>query len=410
MATLRLAIVSDIHADETETNWSYVTAEPPVARTNMHPLNDLQQFVVDRSIDVDYLVAPGDIANQADTIGLQYAWRKLHGLASTLGAGLVGAPGNHDVITHSEASDRTVMLRNLLPTFPTGSATMDDDFWRDGFCIIENPSHRFLVLNSTIDYPDYPVGASRDSDQWRDYEIIIDRGGFPLDLEERLNVRLQGLPQKINVAVLHHHPQEHQLSEFMKDSYGPMRRGDELIATLNRHPSTGRWLVIHGHKHIPQLVHAGGIPGANVVFLGSASLGAKIWDHANTRARNQFHIVEITDDVAPNLGSMRGIVQSFVWSSGLGWRDSVSVDSGLPAVTGFGCVDDHRDLGDQIIAHMDGRSLPMCDYEDVLIAIPRIRYQTPDHFTLLEDYLYDRGFIFLRGYRHEILQLARSSS
>lgn len=376
----------------------------------MHPLNDLHEFVVDRALNVDVLVAPGDIANQADTIGLQYAWRKLNGLASALGAELVGSPGNHDVITHSEAPDRTVMLRNLLPTFPTGIADKDEEFWQDGFCIIENSSHRLLILNSTTDYPDYPVGASRESDEWRDYETMIDRGGFPVEMEELLNARLQGLSQKINVAVLHHHPQEHQLSEFLKDTYGPMRRGDELIATLNRHVNAGRWLVIHGHKHIPQLVHAGGIPGANVVFLGSASLGAKIWDHANTRARNQFHIVDVTDDSAPNLGSMRGTVRSFVWSSGLGWHDSVSSDSGLPASTGFGCVDDHRDLGDQVIAHMDENSLPMCDFQDVLAAVPRIEYQTPDHFSLLEGYLYDRGFILLRGYRHEILQLARRSS
>jgi len=407
MAQLRVAVVSDIHAGSKPSEWTHVVAEPPSASAGDQPLADLFHFVRSTQLRADYLVAPGDIANQADGIGLQYAWRVLHSLATEMGARLVGAPGNHDVITHDDVPDGTVLLRNLLPSFPVGEPAIDDQFWVDGFAILEEPTHRVVVLNSTYDFPAYPSGFGPGTPEWNAYLNALDRGSFPNEVEGRLDQALEGLDPKINLLVVHHHPQEHQLKDQFKDTYGPMHRGDALLALLHRHHSVGRWVLLHGHKHIPQLVHAGGAVGTSVTVMCAASAGASIWPPHHTVTRNQFHVLNLEDDSLPGLGTLRGTVESYFWAFSEGWMPPQRRGSGLPAVTGFGCTDDHRDLASQVAHLMNSEALEFMDVPELHARLPRLRYQVPVEFELFEQELLTAGFFLSRDYEERVHQVVR---
>jgi Calcineurin-like phosphoesterase len=257
MKPIRLAVISDIHAGDERSESTHVRTEPPAARNNRHPLNDLRHLIEKNTLRADYLIAPGDLANMADPNGLNYAWRQLHGLAVQLKARLLSAPGNHDVITHDSVTDPRHMLKSLLPTFPTGNVDIDNHFWEHGWCSIEEVDHRIVIIDSTSGFPSFPAGATKRSRKWKDYKRDIDRGSLAESVERALEAYVSNLvDKKANIAIIHHHPQEHQLRDYLQDGYGPMYRGSELLDIFTGHPRGGRWVIIHGHKHVPQLANA----------------------------------------------------------------------------------------------------------------------------------------------------------
>jgi hypothetical protein len=407
----RFAVVSDIHAGDERSDWTYVKIEPPVARRHRHPLCDLQLIIDQDGIRCDYLIVPGDIANQADPKGLNYAWRRLHEIADQLGARILSAPGNHDVITHDAAADPREMLKSLLPSFPTGDVDLDSEFWAKGWCSIEEPEHRILILDSTSGFPVYPVGVDKASPEWDEYKRQIDRGSITESIENEIEGYIAGLSErKINVALIHHHPQEHQLRDYLQDEYGPMFRGGSLLELFSKYPQGGRWIIIHGHKHIPQLVNAISSSSNGPLILCAASLGAQLWSPVNTVTRNQFHVLSVSNETIPGVGSICGTVESFTWGYGDGWSRSERRGSGLPGRGGFGCTIDSATLSQQIVTLMDEASLEFMPYPNLLARVPHLPYQLPRDFESLEDDLERVGFNFDRDRHDRITQLSRKVS
>ena len=299
------------------------------------------------------------------------------------------------------------MLKNLLPSFPTGISTLDTNFWARGWCVIEEADYRILVLNSTADFPDYPSGALPESDEMKAYLAFIDRGGLAPGVEAGVRTYLESAPEKLNIALLHHHPIEHQLRAHLQDGYGPMRRGGEVIDILTRSAAAGRWLVIHGHKHIPQLVSATTTSANGPIVLCSASLGAKIWDPLDTVARNQFHVVDVQFDASnPNIG-LCGTVESYTWGVGVGWYLSDRTGSGLPGLSGFGAATEPRLIAariDALIPPSPGAFVPI---KDVVAVIPELPFLLPDDWVMLEDFAGAAGVIFTRNRRQRMVSVGR---
>lgn len=407
MTTIRIAVASDLHAFDVASQDSHVVIEPPSARPNQQPLSDLVAFVSNNSISADLLFVPGDIANHANTPGLSYGWRRLHELASAMGAQLLAVPGNHDVVTHEPVADPRAPLKNLVPTFPSGEAVGDDAFWEQGWLLLEYPEHRVLLLDSTRGFPPYPVGAPRNSKRWRKYLRSLDRGSFSRSIEDELETIFKDLTPKLNLAMVHHHPMEHQMREHLQDEYGPMKRGSDLIDLLSRHPDAGRWILIHGHKHIPQLSHAIGATANGPLLLCAASVGGKLWSPINTVTRNQFHLLTAENDPIPGTSSIRGTVENYTWGFGQGWIESERMGAGLPANTGFGCSEDFRSVADRLVDLMETEDLEFISIASLLRRTPYLPHILPADFSYLEIELEKRGFGFDRNRLHKITQLTR---
>lgn len=402
MARLRVAIASDIHARETFGKGTYaILGSKPSEFSD--PLTDLAQLISKDRIKADYLLAPGDIGDQADATGLTHGWRKLNELASLLGAELLGAPGNHDIVTRKRVADPRINLKLLLPSFPTGDKSLDDEFWLKGWAVVEKPDHRFLIMDSTFGFPSFPNTDDETSQEFHQYIQAIERGTFPEAMETGIRDAIVALPAKLNVAVLHHHPQEHQYRAHLKDGYGPMVRGDSLVSLLSGYPAAGRWLVIHGHKHVPQLVNASTVTMNGPMMLCSASVGAELWAPVSTIARNQFHIATIDNELPAGGGVLCGVIDSYTWGFGVGWSDSHRDAAGLPAKTGFGATEDFRVTARTIADHMSREELSFLSYADAVALAPSMPYQMPLDMHFLERELEAAGLSFLRD-RHEKIQ------
>lgn len=411
MADMRIAVISDIHAGDEGSEWTHVRIEPPAARLNQHPLTDLRHLIKKNELRAEYLVVPGDLANRADPEGLAYAWRQLHSIAGQLDARLLSAPGNHDVVTHDAIGDPRSILKNLLPTFPTGDVSLDEHFWREGWCSIEEADHRIVIIDSTSGFPQFPSGATKRSLRWRTYKQHIDRGSVTDSIERGLETYVSSLTDsRTNIAIIHHHPQEHQLRDYLQDGYGPMFRGGELLEIFTRYPRGGRWIVIHGHKHVPQLANAISSSSNGPLVLCAASAGAELWSPVNTVTRNQFHILTASNKVVAGVGSLCGTVDSFTWGFGDGWSVSERRGSGLPGHSGFGCAIDSATLADQTAAVMNDGQLEFLPYSDLKRMVPQLPYQLPRDFEAFEDELEYRGFGFDRDRYERITQLSRKQA
>ncbi|WP_076111413.1 MULTISPECIES: metallophosphoesterase family protein [Mycolicibacterium] len=410
MTTLKIAIVSDVHADEQENRWTRIGCEPPNANRNQHPLSDLQYVVDSESLRCDYLVVPGDITNQANAFGLSYAWRRLNELATALDARLLAVPGNHDIVTRAPTRDRSLGLKNLIPGFPLPEAEMHSSFWENGWFLVDEPDHRILLLDSTLGFPEFPESVDEESPAFAEYLTAVERGSITERVEGEVRDRLRSLDElKLNIAVVHHHPQEHQNHQYMQDSYGPMHRGTDLLDILSSNPRSGRWIVIHGHKHIPQLVHATTSTSNGPLILCSGSLGAKLWEPIDSVTRNQFHMLTATSDPAStNTSSLRGSVETFTWGFGVGWYRSDQTGSGLPPYGGFGCSDDFRSIAAQIKEVMASENLYFIGYAELIAKVPQLPFILPADIDFLEDFLDQDGYQFRRDRKRRIVQLVRA--
>lgn len=407
MVSLRLAVLSDLHASEYESNSTHVVAEPPLASALMHPLSDLRNFVTAQQLKADYVLTPGDIADRADATGLQYGWRQLNELSRLMDARLLGTPGNHDLVTHDASLDQRDALKRLLPSFPTGNIDRDEVFWQTGWTMVEKSDHRFLIIDTTHAFPTVPVGVNRKSKAWKDYLREIDRGYFTENVQGSISDYLKTAPPKLNIALLHHHPAEHQHQEFLKDTYGPMRRGSELIEMLSSDPLQPRWLVIHGHKHVPQLGQATTNSSSGPILFCAGSLGARLWSPIDTVAHNQVHVISVTDEAGHAPGQLLGTVDSFTWGYGDGWRRAFREGAGLSSTTGFGSWTDFRTAALAVIDYMRRTELVFESYDGVIAAVPEIPYLLPADFALLEDYLEHHGLEFRRDRYERIAQLVK---
>lgn len=405
MTKLSLAVLSDLHvgsSQDSESSYSFVTAGP----SSVDPLSNLLEHVKNESLSADYLLVPGDIADKADAHGMAHGWRMAHAIAKELGATVLGVPGNHDVVTRSEAEDPRAALKLLSPSLPTGYEAEDATFWSQGWVLLERHDHRFLLIDSTFGFPEYPDGGSS-SPGWTEYLARLERGVISTDMVASIERAVAGLEEKVNIAIVHHHPQEHQSKQYLQDYHGAMLGGDELMEALENNAGCGRWFLIHGHKHVPQLINGSPTSSNGPLVLCAASAGAKLWHPLSTLTRNQFHLVMLTNEDENYPMSLRGTVHTSSWGFGIGWYPSSETMVGLPAESGFGHSDDFRLTAKQIEAYLDLNSLVYATYDNIVSAVPSLKYLLPSDFLMMEKYLARSGIEFQKNNKQQAVQVGR---
>jgi calcineurin-like phosphoesterase family protein len=400
VSSLSLCVLSDVHAHGAVIDDSYVSRESKYAGEYTNPLVDLQECICQRSLHADYLVIPGDMTHGADISGLLFCWHELQEIAELLGAKLLAIPGNHDIVIKEHQEDIRAHLKDLNPTFPTALSSSIDSFWRDGWMLIEEATHRFLLIDTTYGISSRPYGEAAE----KEYDFLVQRGKYSRAMNALIKRKLQGLPEKINIAVLHHHPQEYQSVKELKDTYGAIEGGDLLVDTLSNCTSTGPWFIVHGHKHIPLLTNMKIHTNSGPSVLCSASVGARLWGKIGTITRNQFHIVELFNDLSFN--RLCGRVTSFSWAFNFGWYTANTLAAGLPPKCGFGFLGDIRKLAEKIAQDLKNSGLQLIEYRSLLERYPQIDFLLPKDLDDLEYHLNNNGYGFLWN-RGSIMQLSK---
>jgi predicted phosphodiesterase len=375
--TLSLAVLSDLHAFDSknyggkENHPSFLNMSEREDSAARHPIASLKNLIKKENLRADIVICAGDMGDKAHPAAIQYAWSKLHELKEAIGAYIIGAtPGNHD---HDSRSiyceyDPRGALQSLSPKFPFQSNKYFNEFWAKNFVIIRNDKYRFVLFNSSAFH-----GISKESNHGRISNYTL----------ETLTKELSIPPQpQINIFVCHHHPFKNE--NIGISDYDNMEGGSLLLKHLGS-ANYGNWIVIHGHKHIPNLSYAQGGTGGPIIF-SAGSLCGFLNPEISTSAKNQFYMIKFDIEKIREYGFV-GRFQAWDWVYGTGWQPA-TIHSGLPAFGGFGLRTQIDLLSDEI-AKIMGRSRKK-DWDDLLKSIPKVNYLSPGDLNILEINLKNR--------------------
>lgn len=391
--SIRFAVVSDLHLhdpgdarQESEQGEGYSIparaghfhTQMSDSNANENPFVGLRDLIGREHIQADYLVCAGDLSDQASPGGLKRAWRELHELAEVLGAtGVVATAGNHDMDSRHNYHqfDPVGQLQALVPSFPTGDAILDMHYWAYRYCILEDSARdvRFVVLNTSA---------------FHGFKDEFQHGRISDATLERVEADLSRMPAfGTNVLVMHHH-----LDNFSDidrgDTSGIARNGRRLVNLLGS-GRFGRWLIIHGHKHLPNVEYAPG-SSASPCVLSVGSFGAKLSPTQTFEARNQFYIVElVAAELRSDLGlGCAGTIRAWDWLGG--WQPARD-KSGIPHRSGFGFRSDSLEVAREIRHVVTTHADPYVTFEGLVESLPRIQYLLPDDLLSVARQLQDDG-------------------
>jgi predicted phosphodiesterase len=391
---VRLAFLSDLHAYHPEAGRPTVSYLPTTQTPNdPDPFGSLEELISREKLKVDLVICAGDICDKADFRGFQYAWTRLNNLSRTMSAKqLIATCGNHDLnsrhVDSAEDPDPKGALQTALPQFPFDSDELTNHFWARNFAFLTPlPGIRFIVLNTSA----YHGGSVGEERHGRVSKRTIDAIERKLSLAEQVD---------LNILLCHHHVRP------LKGLWGRapdqefMQKGGELLGMLTN-TTASPWLVLHGHRHTPNLEHS---QDPACVVVGASSFSAQI-----PGTLNQFHVLEIlVDHSRPQ--PLTGTIETWSWTVTGKWqkRPVQSDEEGFPPQCGFGSEFQPRAVAEQITGLL-GETPNYRSWEDISQAIPDVQFMTPTHLRQVEKLL-EASNIKLHRDRHGILtQVGRSA-
>jgi len=368
--TLTIAVISDIHAFDTlgpdeKVEPSHLCMRTPENIVARHPIAALKELLSSEKILSSLLLCPGDFGDKARPAAIAYAWKAVNEIALRLGANSVLATvGNHDVDSRYNYSDHDPkgFLQGLAPPFPCPDELNNNQFWSRNYTLIEMPTYRLLILNSSAFH-----GGNLDE---------INRGRISERTLTAIKQTLQkSNPKPVNILLCHHHPHKH--SEIQLGEYDEMLGGQLLLMLLGC-GLYGDWLVLHGHKHHPKICYAAGGNASPVVF-SAGSLSAKLYPELATVARNQFYLIHFPTDQYPTHGFV-GTFDAWDWVSGSGWQRAGQYGSGLPGRGGFGYRGNLSVLAAEAAAFLNQNTMP---WSLLVSSLKKLEYLIPSDLEIL---------------------------
>ncbi|MBG6080932.1 metallophosphoesterase family protein [Rubrivivax gelatinosus] len=393
---MKFAFVSDLHAyhpadGAPKGGVSFLPANP--GTSDPDPFGDLTKTVARESITADLVICGGDIGDKADARGFQYAWTKLNTLKTQLGASeLVATCGNHDLDSRflgtDDDPDPKGALQTITPQFPFPDTALTNQFWARNFAITHPlPGVLALVLNTSA----YHGGASGELNHGRISKRTIDA----------IKVDLAACdPADLNILLCHHHVRP------LKGLWGNapdaefMKKGGELLNAVTQ-CTASPWLVLHGHRHIPNLEHS---LDPSCVVIGASSFSQQMQGRLN-----QFHILDVEVD-ASGPQPLRGTIESWSWTVSGGWqrRPVLNEEEGFPPICGFGTTLLPRAITPRL-SELLGSEPSYMKWADILQHIPDIAFMTPAHFRQMEEILKRENIVLYRDRDGRISQIGRAA-
>jgi hypothetical protein len=342
---IRLAVISDLHYRPAP-NGSSVLPSACHSGTGVDMMGELIRYLGnERSLQVDgriadFLICPGDITDKASAVGFDEGWSQLSKLKDVLGAShVVASTGNHEVSSragaeHDQEGNSVVELDPLKTVqkhedYPSTLLCGDARwvYWGRGYYLVEADGVVFLLLNSS-----HYHGTTRANEFERgrigDVALSCLRSELKSAVESRRGTHLF-------VAVLHHHPIQHQDINFDLGKV-EMDNGARLMQILGE--SGVAWIVIHGHKHHPRLQLSQGASSTRSVVFAAGSFGAPLAGRLAMTTRNQFYVMEAGVKDQSVIPGAAGSVRSFHWDF-TRWDTSTLRVHGLPDRCGFAVPD-----------------------------------------------------------------------
>ncbi|MCG7598784.1 metallophosphoesterase [Halomonas sp. McH1-25] len=321
--SLKVLIVSDLHAviDERHKDDSHLFIDGASSEF----VDAFISFVNDLGVNFDLLVCAGDVANKASNGAFEAGWMVLNKIRKELGVrDFYCVPGNHDHKSRHTGNsfDPKHDLQFANPPFPLDCNIKSTHFWAWNWCCVNCDSYNMVLLNSSAyhgygDEHSHGRVAYEISDQIKDYVN-----------SERF------IKKPINILLCHHHPTKMEQVDRDYDTQ-EMQGGQYLIQCLGE-AGKGGWLIIHGHKHFPEISYASGSTSEPITVLSAGSFSAVIHSEIMGKTSNQFYILDIDLSESKASGRAVGKFETYEWTLKKGWSRSES--ESLPAKGGFGSL------------------------------------------------------------------------
>lgn len=353
MPTATFAVISDLHCRLTgDTDDSFLTVGGLRTPSSRHPVQALLDLIDHEGLVADGLLVPGDLTNKARLEGLQQGWEYALEIGRRLRVPVIPVIGNHDIDSHRIDQQNPVFhaVRNLRPGFPFQNEADIQSFFADGYCLLGVGQAEIVAINTVIDHTD---------------AVSAKRGAFGIDRIDRMERALEHrFTTPLRGALMHHHPVLHT-GTFLQDT-DVIPTGDALIEALRR---LGCRFVIHGHKHFTRLSYIDG-----VAVLASGSFSAMLHEFG-TSIGNMFHMMRVEGD---RVNEIRGMIHTWVFRFGWGWRRSNAEHAGFPYLSGFGRQVPLSAIiaGLKALAAGDAKRTRFLE-NDLLHAVPEAQYLTP---------------------------------
>lgn len=376
---VKIAIISDLHCQKEE-NCSKVTRlhtqlldNPP----NKNPVEALKNAIKEANKKVDYFLVLGDIANKADIDGFLFGMKLIKELNDVFNANkLICTVGNHDMYRNRGKQDPESVMRNTngFPFLFKDNKTSDieEKFWSDGFCVIEDDKCIFLVINSSK----YIKSSSSKA-------IEITQPLLHNIEQELIKYKEQ---KKLKIALSHHHPIPHSDFNDKYTSLDCLEYGDRLTELLNNYNFS---IFLHGHKHFPRIKNEDNLP---VFCSGSFS------SLENTYSFNEDNTTHFID-IYKRGNAFVGAIETWIFNERIGWKHSTDLQVRFPTVTGFGLTLNIEELAKSIYSTFfksnEGSNniyIPI-NYELIIETFPDLKFLSMYQQKEFERILYEKYII-----------------
>lgn len=393
-------LISDIQACDVDPSSSgapsYVSSFSAAASGKLDPITGLDRLIDEEHLKPDCILCPGDIANRSNPSALNYTWQRLNALAASRQLRLIATVGNHDVDSRYQGNnhDPRGYLMSLKPLIPAAARDHYLEYWAENYTMISSASCNILVLNTSA-YHGSGKDAAAEIEHGRISEITL------ASIRTTLNNTVSA---PVNIALCHHHPISGDQADH--ELIGQTRGGEKLVQALNDDDSS--WIIIHGHKHVPDLYYGQG--GGNApVILACASFSAQVNSDAQNKNPNQVHLL-VCDPAAAQAAetTSAGYVKSWTWQPGGGWRRSRGMH-GLPHFVGFGYRGNVQTLAEKLDQHLVTRDVTRSTWGDVVAAIPSLHQLVPADLTRFKRAIERKGLVLLSEDDGTLAEIGRKS-
>ncbi|MEM7092719.1 MAG: metallophosphoesterase [Actinomycetota bacterium] len=393
---MRLLVLADIHAHTSDRTLVVEGIEPdnqalvkppshvsstPNASRHSDALVSLRE---DPPPDIDLMLVAGDLCDRADEGGLRFVWSELAEFASELGCDILGVPGNHDMDSrfhrHNDPKGQLQQLVSRNGThFVASDQNLRDQFWARGFLLDSLDELLVLRINTAAHH-----GYRDEHEHGRVSEFLVN--GVHDALVEANNKR----PGQVALLLCHHHLFPHPSFEVSQGlDYEVARGSEKLLEALGAY--TAEWIIVHGHRHHPRVFYGVDQGMVAPVVLSAGSFGADL-NGIEAGISNCYHVVDV-DAGYLEKGRVRGVVETYVFSRGVGWRPAPSDDSNPVAIShieGFGERRLESDLADEVVALVN-ESNPLIRSADLYDQLPFLKFVSARRLRSVVSQLEARG-------------------
>ena len=367
---IRCLILSDLHAieggeHEDDSYLSYSNGKCEYA-------DEFLQFVKSLNKDISILICPGDIGNKANQKSFSVGLSFLHEVEKSLKIKeTLMIPGNHDYSSRDKDTlDPKSYIQFITPSFPSSIYETNTHFWAWHWSHIEKDDFNAIILDTSA----YHGFNEKELEHGRVLRETSDRIIKHLNSEKYPN-------KELNFLICHHNP--YKIEVLPDDVDNEIIDGGEYLLNNITNCLKGTWIVIHGHRHLPNITYSNSGTLEPAVVFSAGTMAAKLPTRYSNYARNQFYIFEIDLCKTKKRGIPVGIYEAYEYAPVLGWHPSKAEN--FPHSGGFGAKITPHELSEKILETI--RSEKIIRNEKLKDVLDSMKYFMPNDIIKLEGIL-----------------------